>query len=124
MERKRARFLYAAWPSLRRERSRKIRATRLVTSTKAMSTNAAAHAWAFRFLSGDSEYWKIVTGIDGVESDGCQLTSWPAMAHVKRSGAVSPAARATASAVPVTMPPIAVGRITLMTVRHFETPSA
>src|SRR5689334_5823918 len=101
-----------------------MRETRLVTRTNAISTKAAAHACALRFRSGDSEYWKIVTGIDAVESEGFQLTSCPASAHVKRSGAVSPAARATARVVPVTMPPIAVGRITLSTVRHFETPSA
>ena len=52
------------------------------------------------------------------------LTTCPKIEQVKRSGAVSPAARATASVVPVTMPPIAVGSTTLSTVRHFETPSA
>src|SRR3954454_3384208 len=100
------------------------RAKRLVRRTNEISTNAAAHACSFRCLSGDSEYWKIVTGIDITELAGSQLTTWPAIEQVKRSGAVSPAARATASVVPVTMPPIAVGRTTLRTVRHFETPSA
>ena len=60
--------------------------------------------------SGDSEYWKIVTGIDATECDGSQSTSCPAIAQVKRSGAVSPAARATASVVPVRIPPSAVGQ--------------
>jgi len=47
-----------------------------VTSTKAISTKAAAQAWAFRLRSGDSEYWKIVTGIEATEFAGSQLTSW------------------------------------------------
>ena len=44
--------------------------------------------------------------------------------HVKSSGAVSPAARATATMVAVTIPPTAVGRITVRTVRVREAPSA
>ncbi len=40
------------------------------------------------------------------------------------SGAVSPAARATASTVAVTIPPSALGRMTLSTVRQRLTPSA
>src|SRR5437868_6884512 len=99
-------------------------ATRLVASTNAISTNAAAQACAFRFRSGDSEYSKIITGTDATEFDGSQLTSWPKSEHVNRSGAVSPAARARASVVPVTMPPTADGSTMLRTVRHFETPSA
>src|SRR5581483_8509070 len=100
------------------------RAMRLVSRTTVIRTNAAAHACAFRFRSGDSEYWKIVTGIEATEFEGSHETNWPAIAHVKRSGAVSPAARAIARVVPVMMPPIAVGRTMETTVRHFETPSA
>jgi hypothetical protein len=37
---------------------------RLVTSTNRISTNAAAHACSCRAGSADSEYWKIVSGID------------------------------------------------------------
>src|SRR5262249_31452672 len=111
-------------PSLRRCRSSEIRASRLVTSTTAISTNAAAQACSFRCLSGDSEYSKMITGTDATEFDGPQLTTWPKIEHVKRSGAVSPAARATASVAPVTMPPSAEGTTTLTTVRHFETPRA
>ena len=69
-----------------------------------ISTNAAAHAWALRFVSGDSEYSKMITGTDATDTDGSVSTTWPKIEHAKRSGAVSPAARATASVVPVTMP--------------------
>ena len=77
----------------------------------------------FSARSGDSEYSKMITGIDATACEGSVLTVWPKIEHVNRSGAVSPVARATASVVPVTMPPIAVGRTTLRTVRHFDTPS-
>ena len=85
---------------------------------------AAAQACAFRFASGDSEYSKISSGIESIECVGFQSTRVLAIAHVKRSGAVSPAARAIASVVPVRIPPSDVGSTTLSTVRHFETPSA
>jgi len=114
----------ATWPSLRRDLSSISRATRVVTSTKAMSTKAAAQACALRFRSGDSEYSKMITGTEATEIYGSVVTTCPKIEHVNSRGAVSPAARATARVVPVTMPPIAVGRTTPSTVRHFETPSA
>ena len=97
---------------------------RLVTSTKAIRTNASAQACWCRFSSGASEYWKIVSGIELTECVGFQSVNCPASAQVKSSGAVSPAARAIASVVPVRMPPKAVGTTTRSTVCHFETPSA
>src|SRR4051794_26174973 len=48
----------------------------------------------------------------------------PKIEQVKISGAVSPAARATASTVPVTIPPSALGSTTPTTVRQRATPSA
>ena len=76
-----------------------------------MRTNAAAHAcWCWAGFA-DSEYSKIVSGIDCTECVGFQSTSCPAMAQVKRSGAVSPAARAIARVVPVRMPPDEVGSL-------------
>ncbi len=42
----------------------------------------------------------------------------------KSSGAVSPAARATASRAPLTMPPIAVGSTTVTVTRALEAPRA
>ena len=48
----------------------------------------------------------------------------PASAQVKRSGAVSPAARAIASVVAGEDPAERVGSTTPSTVCHFETPSA
>ena len=67
----------------------------LVTSTNMIRRNAAAQACALRFLSGDSEYWKMITGIEATDCEGSQLVVCPKIEHVKRSGAVSPAARAT-----------------------------
>ena len=67
----------------------------------------AAQACAFSAGSGDSEYSKIMTGIEATEFEGSLLTVCPKIEHVKRSGAVSPATRATARVVPVTIPPIA-----------------
>ncbi len=43
---------------------------------------------------------------------------------VNRSGAVSPAARATASSAPEVIPGSAAGRTTVTTVRLFEVPRA
>ena len=97
---------------------------RLVTSTKVISTNASAQACSCNASSGASEYWKIVSGIELTEWLGFQSVSCPASAHVKSKGAVSPAARAIASVVPVRMPPKDVGTTTRKTVCHFETPSA
>ncbi len=91
---------------------------------KAISTNAIAHACSCRCASGASEYWKIIIGIELTECVGFQSVACPASAQVKRSGAVSPAARAIASVVPVRMPPNDVGSTTRNTVCHFETPSA
>ena len=74
--------------------------------------------------SGDSESSKIATGIDCSAWCGFQLVFVPTIDDVKRSGAVSPATRATASTVPVTMPPIVCGRTMLSVVRQRGTPSA
>src|SRR5262245_22799788 len=69
--------------SLRRERSSRKRAVRLVTSTKAISTKASAHACWCSDSSGASEYWKIVNGIELTECVGFQSIVCPASAHVK-----------------------------------------
>ena len=61
---------------------------------------------------GDSEYAKIATGSVGSASVTSALIAFAVIDDVKRSGAVSPATRATASTVPVRMPPIAVGSTT------------
>src|SRR5438552_18662028 len=74
-----------AEPSLRRERSSRNRAVRLVTSTNAIRTKAAAHACAWRFSSGDSEYSKIVRGIDWREWPGFQSRRVAAMGQVQRA---------------------------------------
>ena len=87
-------------------------------------TKAAAHACWCWTGSGDSEYVKILKGIVATGWRGSDVVVFVKSVVVKRIGAVSPAARATASVVPVTIPPSVVGRTTRSTVRHFETPSA
>ena len=67
---------------------------------------------------------KIVTGSDGSAWAGSHTTALAKIDEVKRSGAVSPAARATASVVPVRMPLSVVGRTTPSTVRQRLTPRA
>ena len=57
--------------------------------------------------------------------EGVERAVLPSKTEVVRiSGAVSPAARATARTVEVTIPPRALGRITVSTVRQRLTPSA
>ena len=57
---------------------------------------------------------KIVTGMFGSASNGLRSTESPSKTEQSRiSGAVSPAARATASTVAVRIPPSALGRITV-----------
>ena len=51
-------------------------------------------------------------------------TAFAAIDEVKRSGAVSPATRASAITTPVRMPPSAAGRMMFQVVRHLVTPSA
>src|SRR5215217_9386359 len=63
-------------------------------------------------------------GIDAIGSRGSYETESLYSALVKRSGAVSPAARAVARVAPVTIPPTACGRTMLRVVRHFAAPSA
>src|SRR5581483_6279078 len=110
--------------SLRRPRVASQRAPRLANRMKSSSTSAAAHARAWSAGSGCSESSKIATGIDCSAWCGFQLVLRPTIDDVKRSGAVSPATRATASVVPVTIPPIVCGRTTLSVVRQRGTPSA
>ena len=92
----------------------------------ASRTNAAPHARSKPAGSAASESVKICTGMFGsawpkTSSDGA------AGEDRGRSAAAAPsrpAARATASTVPVTMPPSAAGRTTVSTVRQRATPSA
>ena len=66
----------------------------------------------------------MVTGSVGKALVTSVETWFAAIEEVKRSGAVSPATRATAITTPVRMPPIAVGRMMLTVVRQRVTPSA
>ena len=86
------------------------RASTLITRTNAISVNAAAQACACWSGLGDSEYVKIVIGIDASGLLGSAETAFAAIEDAKSSGAVSPATRAIARIVDVTMPPIAVGQ--------------
>jgi hypothetical protein len=97
---------------------------RLVSSTKPINTSAAAQARAWSSGDGDSDRVKIVTGMLASACVGSVLTWFAKMEEVKSSGAVSPAARATARIVPVRMPPRAAGRTIPSVVRQRLTPSA
>src|SRR3954452_16941051 len=112
-----------AAPSRRRARAESVLATMLITSTKAIRIRAAPQACACLTGSGDSEYLKIVTGMFGTACEGSVCTRSGKIEVVKRSGAVSPAARATASSAPVIMPLSAVGRITDSVVRQRLAPA-
>src|SRR2546427_7592962 len=100
-----------AWSprSFRTLRWRRYRADRLVISTNMIRTKAAAHACWCWTGSGDSEYVKILKGIVATGWRGSDVVVFVKSVVVKRIGAVSPAARATASVVPVTIPPSVVG---------------
>ena len=67
---------------------------------------------------------KIANGSVKSACDGSQLTTFAASDDAKMIGAVSPATRATASSVPVTIPPSDDGMTTLTTVFHLRAPSA
>src|SRR5439155_19380617 len=111
---------------LRRRRLRVAsqRAVRLATRMNRSRTSAADQARAWSCGSGDSDSSKIATGIVCNAWCGFQLTCVPASEEVKRSGAVSPATRATARVVPVRMPPTVWGSTMLSVVRQRGTPSA
>ena len=80
---------------------------------------------AGRAALGDSELLKMTIGSVAIACRGSVVTTvLTKIDQVKSSGAVSPAARAIATMVAVTIPPTAVGRITVSTVRVREAPSA
>src|SRR5262249_24626154 len=106
------------------ERASSAFASRLDTSTNTISTRAAPHACSCSAWSGCSEYVKIRTGMFGIDFVTSVDTAGLKIEQVKSRGAVSPAARATASTAPVRMPPSVVGRITPVTLRQRLTPSA
>ena len=77
-----------------------------------------------RVRVGLLEYEKITIGIDAIAWLGSVLTVVPTKIDVvNSSGGVPPAARATATIVAVTIPPTAVGRITVSTVRAGSLPA-
>src|SRR6185312_11729611 len=108
--------LHGQRSSFLRLRARSVRAVRLATKMKESRTSARAQARAWSAGSGDSESWKIDSGIDSIGWRGSQVTVFATIEVVNRSGAVSPAARATASTVPVRIPPTLVGKTTPSTV--------
>src|SRR6202011_1646096 len=104
--------------SFLRLRRRSARAVRLVIRTNEIRTSASAQARAWSAGSDDSEREKMSTGIVSSGWRGSHVTALAAIEEVNKSGAVSPAARATASTVPVRIPPKLVGSTTPSTVRQ------
>src|SRR5204862_913003 len=118
------RFFLPHRDSFFRCRARNALDIRLTTSTNPSSTIPAAHARAWSLGSGDSASSKIESGIVWSGWLGCQSTALAVRELVNRMGAVSPAIRATASVVPVRIPPIEVGSTTPSTILHRLAPSA
>ena len=100
------------------------RANTLIRRTNAISVNAAAQACACWSGLGDSEYVKIVIGIDASGLLGSAEMVFAAIEDANSSGAVSPATRAIARIVEVTMPPTAVGSVACTTVYDLLAPRA
>src|ERR1700722_10473489 len=98
-------------------RFNKRRAPRLATSTNPNSTKPAAHAWRCQSSYGAIAYVYIITGSDAVGCPNPGLQNRLPNA-VKRRGAVSPATRASASNMPVSMPALAAGSTTVTIVFH------
>src|SRR4029079_1180394 len=116
--------LLGHWPSFLRLRASAARASRLVTSTNASSTSAVAQARLWSSGSADSDQMKIWTGMFGRALRGFVWMLFRWMDVVKSSGAVSPAARAIASTVPVRIPPSELGSTTPITTRQRLAPTA
>ncbi len=95
-----------------------------ISKIAAMSTNAAPQALSTADEFPDSNSCRISTGTVATGWSGSNWYPCPNGWHVSSTGAVSPAARATARIVAVTMPLEAVGRITPRIVRQRATPSA
>src|SRR5579862_7745023 len=76
------------------------RAPRLAKRMNRIRTRAADHARAWSCGYGDSDSSKIASGTDWSACSGFQLTPLGTSEEQKRSGAVSPAMRATASVAP------------------------
>ena len=96
-----------------------------ITSTKAIRTRAAAQAARLlarirRLRVDEDRDRQRRQRARGRRTE----IAFAAIDVVKRSGAVSPATRATAMTTPVRMPPIAAGRTMFHVVRHLVTPSA
>src|SRR5262249_13528580 len=116
------------WPSscyLRvATRAVKIRAPRVTRNVTRTSVSAAPQARSCAATNDEFALAKILT-------DGAVLASWErwglysgAAATANKSGAVSPAARATARSAPDTMPDSAAGRTTVRMVRLLVVPRA
>src|SRR6202046_141224 len=99
------------------------RAPRFATSTKPNNTKPAAHAWRCQSSYGAMAYVYIITGSEAVGCPNPGLQNRLPKA-VKSSGAVSPATRASASNIPVSMPPLAAGSTTVTIVFHLLAPRA
>src|SRR5262249_14724143 len=90
-------------------------AATLASSTRATRTSEAAQAISIWLVNAERENLKINTASDGVGSIGLGVSQYLLNSAVNKSGAVSPAARATASITPVSRPGRAVGSTTFQT---------
>src|SRR3954453_23167145 len=103
----------------RTARRARIESARIIITSR----NAPAHAWRCQSSYGEIAYVKTCTVSDAI---GCvRLVDQKRLLNaVKRSGAVSPATRASATRMPVRMPGSAAGTMTLKTARPRVAPRA
>ena len=105
-------------------RAVKTRATSVMKKVNSTSVRAAPHARSWAATKDEVALPKICTDSAVFASlNRCGLYS-VAAPIVNSRGAVSPAARATASSAPETMPGRAAGNTTVRIVRLFDVPSA
>ena len=100
------------------------RATIIRINAITMSVSAAPQPRAWAPTYGDDAFAKICDGSEVLAPLNTLRFTAVTVRMVNSSGAVSPAARATASRAPLTIPPSAVGSTTVTVTRALVAPRA
>jgi hypothetical protein len=101
-----------------------MRAAIIRTNAMTMSVRAAPQARDCAPTYGDTAFEKICEGSEVLAPLNTFRFTVVTVRMVKSSGAVSPAARATASRAPLTIPPMAAGNTTVSVTRALVAPRA
>src|SRR5690242_11526063 len=101
-----------------------MRAAIMRTNAITIRVSAAPQARSWAPVKGDVALAKICEGIEVLGPLNAFLYTVVTVRMVNSSGAVSPAALATASSAPLTIPPIAAGNTTVIVTRDLVAPSA